>query len=447
MCKSNLLYLAGCAVCVTAALWAGCGGDSEPDDGRTVITLPLTGPRNVTMYGELIAAFEQANPDIHVRTLEIPGSYYTKLQIMVAAGSAPDLAPMMTMRLPMFLHRGAFLALDDLAADDAEFQRRLADIYPKTFSGFRRNGKLYGMPYSQNLYALYYNRTMFDEYNRTAPAGGKVEYPSGEWDLDRYVEVAKVLTRDTDGDGRIDQYGTIQPGIAFHVICPVLRRFGVRIFNDDLTKCNLDRPEAIEAMQWYFDLANRHHVAPSAAGPDARSEGTVAGGPSEMFMAGKVAMWEAESEWRFELSRRIKTFEWDVAEPPHGREKAAGFECFGICITRSSRHPEEAWRFVSFLTSPRAQKILLENHVGIPILRSLCESPLFLTPNEPPAHDEVFLKTQVYGEDIPSLRNFQEVGDAIVQELELGLIGKKSAAEVCPAAARESDKLLRENRD
>jgi len=447
MCERMLLSLEVLAICMLPVLPAGCGRSTEPDDGRIVLTLPVSGgDRLETMYTELIAAFEKLHPDIHVKILQFPGSYWTKLQIMIAAGDCPDLLPMMTMRLPMYLHRGAFLPLDDLMKEDRDFQERLrTDIHPKVFSGFRRDGKLYGMPYSQNLYALYYNKTIFDKYNGTAPAEQKIGYPSGEWDLDTFVDAARKLTCDTNGDGRIDQYGTILPGLAFHVICPVLRRFGVELFSEDLTKCNLDRPEAIEAMQWYFDLANKWRVAPSPIGPDARSEGAILGGPADMFMAGKVAMWEAESEWRFELGRRIKTFEWDVAEPPHGRFRAAGFECFGICIGRDSRHPEAAWKFISFLTSPEGQKILLAHNVGIPILRSLCESPLFLDPNVPPAHKEVFLKTLEYGEDIPSLRNFQEVGEALVAELELAVIGKKSTADACRDATAQVDKLLKEN--
>lgn len=439
------LVLAAVAAALPLCLLTGCGGGDDAD-GRTVITIPATGgPRMEKMYAEMIPAFEKAHPDIKVKQMNIPGSYYVKLQIMIAAGSAPDLAPVMTMRLPMFLHRNAFLPLDQFMADDNEFRARRSDMYDKSFAGFDRDGKLYGMPYSMNLYALYYNKTMFDDYNRTAAAGEKIKYPSGEWDLEKFVEVAKKLTRDTTGDGRVNQYGTQLTGTAFYVICPLLRRFGTELFNEDKTKCNLGGPEAIRAFEWFFNLPHKWHVAPSPAGPDARSEGTVAGGPQEMFLAGRVAMWEAESEWRFEFDRRIKSFEWDVAEPPHGKRRAAGYECFGIAITRSSKHPKAAWKYISFLTSPEGQKILLKHNIGVPILKSLCNSPLFLDPNVAPKNKEVFLKTFAYGKDIPSLRNFQEVEGAINDELELGLIGKKSAAEVGRAAARAADKLLAEN--
>jgi len=447
--RKCLCLLAASVLVLVVCLVTGCGSKEEDAGGRTIITLPTTGgDRMEKMYAEMIPAFEKAHPDVKVKRMDVPGSYYIKLQIMIAAGSAPDLAPMMTMRLPMFLYRNAFLPLNDLMQADNEFQARKSDIYEKTWSGFEKDGKLYGLAYSQNLYAVYYNKTIFDTYNKTAPEGEKVEYPNSTWDLDKFVEVAKKLTLDTDGDGRIDQYGTISSGTPFYVTCPILRRFGLELFNPEKTKCNLDRPEAIEAMQWYFDLPLKYHVAPSPVGPDARSVGAVAGGPQEMFMAGRVAMWEAESEWRFEFNKKIKSFEWDIGEPPHGRFKAAGFECFGMSITASSKHPKEAWKFIGFLTSPEGQKILLKHEIGIPVLKSLCQSPeYFLNPKDLPAHKEVYLKTLEYGEDIPSLRNFQEVESAISDQLDWARIGKKPTEECCKAAAREADKLLEENKD
>ena len=47
---------------------------------------------------------------------------------------------------------------------------------------------------------MYYNKDMFDKY--------KLPYPDETWDWDKYLEVAKKLTLDTNGDGQIDQWGT-----------------------------------------------------------------------------------------------------------------------------------------------------------------------------------------------------------------------------------------------
>lgn len=441
------------ALLLAVLLASGCSKESS--DSRTIITIPTPGGEmNQKMYAELIPAFEQANPDIRVKRMDVPSStFYVKLQVMIAGGSAPDLIPMMTMRLPMFLHRNAFLALDDLMAADPEFQALKPDIYAKSMDGFSRNGKIYGLAYSQNLYGLYYNKTMFDEYNKTCPPDQRITYPSADWDTAKFLEVAKKLTRDTDGDGRADQFGTVVNTAAFYVCAPVLRRFGANLFNPEGPEqriCLLDRPEAIQAFDWYYGLSLRERVAPSPTGPDSRTSGGLIGGPEEQFMAGKIAMWEDAAEWRFEFQRRIAGFDWDVAEPPRGPApqhiQTSGYECFGMSISSTTKHPKEAWRFLRFMVSPEGQKIICRNRVGIPVLKSLChDKEYYLKDSDPPHSKEPFLKTLEYGQDIPSLRNFEEVEKAIVDEMDMLMTGNRSAEDACRRATIEANRLLIED--
>ena len=50
------------------------------------------GAREEKMYDEMVSAFERANPDIRVKRMDVPSrSFFTKLQVMVAGGMAPDL--------------------------------------------------------------------------------------------------------------------------------------------------------------------------------------------------------------------------------------------------------------------------------------------------------------------------------------------------------------------
>jgi multiple sugar transport system substrate-binding protein len=347
----------------------------------------------------------------------------------------------------MFMQRNAFMPLDDFMAKDTAFGARLKDIYPQCFDGFQYNGKTYAIAYSQNLYGLYYNKTIFDKWNQAHP-NDRIEYPDGTWDVKKFTQVAKKLTLDTDGDGRVDQYGTQTPGLAFYQINPVFRRFGVEMFSPDKKHCIIDQPAAIEAMDFYFGLSLRENAAPLLAGPNARSSGAVIGGPEEMFMAGRIAMWEAESEWRFEFARRIKSFEWDVAEPPSAKARSCGYECFAMSITSDSPHAAEAWKFISYLTSPEGQKVMLKHRIGIPVLKSLCESPeYFMNPAELPAHKEAYLKTIEYGGDCPALRSFQEIESVVSDELMLGMIGKKSTEAACKDAAKAANKLLAEEEE
>jgi hypothetical protein len=57
----------------------------------------------------------------------------------------------------------------------------------------------------------YYNATMFEEYGVKTP---KEYFLEGNWTWDTFLEVMIQMTKDTNGDGRIDTYGL--PGDSWH---------------------------------------------------------------------------------------------------------------------------------------------------------------------------------------------------------------------------------------
>src|SRR5260370_18341401 len=65
---------------------------------------------------------------------------------------------------------------------------------------FRRGGALHALPKGSPPLALAYNKTLFDR------AG--IPYPTDDWTWDDFLRVARALTRDTRGDGAIDQWGS-----------------------------------------------------------------------------------------------------------------------------------------------------------------------------------------------------------------------------------------------
>ena len=91
-----VLLLTGSVAALGFVLWP-----KGKHDGRTVITISTPGgSREDKVYGELIAEFEKANPDLKIQRVVLPSrTIYVKLQVMIAGGCAPDLIQIMTMRL------------------------------------------------------------------------------------------------------------------------------------------------------------------------------------------------------------------------------------------------------------------------------------------------------------------------------------------------------------
>ena len=97
---------------------------------------------------------------------------------------------------PDYQSRDVLLDLKPFIDRDGYDLTQLAD---QGVADFTTAGGQYGLPRDLNVIALYYNKAMFD-------AAG-VAYPDDTWDWAKLVDAAKKLTKDTDGDGTMDQWG------------------------------------------------------------------------------------------------------------------------------------------------------------------------------------------------------------------------------------------------
>ena len=81
-------------------------------------------------------------------------------------------------------------------------QSIVSDWDPAQYRSFLDSeGHLYGVPKYQGTLVLYYNKDLFDEY--------AVSYPTAAWTHDDYLAAMKELTKDIDGDGRTDVWGSM----------------------------------------------------------------------------------------------------------------------------------------------------------------------------------------------------------------------------------------------
>ena len=89
-----------------------------PEDAKIILRVG-TGDsgEGLNPHQEIIARFEEANPDILVQLEAVSGrDYYTRLLTQIAAGDAPDIMQIGDDAVPMFVGKWSFLALDGFIA-------------------------------------------------------------------------------------------------------------------------------------------------------------------------------------------------------------------------------------------------------------------------------------------------------------------------------------------
>lgn len=412
-----------------SATLAGCSArPADPPGSVTLDFYNYATPEFLALYNEkLIPAFERQNPGIRIRMNSSLGDagYDAKLLTLIAGKLAPDLFHVTQQNFPFYAAKDILLPIDDFLKRDAEISPDA--FYPQVTEGMRYQGRLLGLPSDFSTIVMLYNQDLFDRHG--------VRYPAENWTTDDYLATAQALTQDTDGDGHTNVYGTMNPG-SYNRWPAWVWMNGGDLFTPDQKRSRMDTPESVAGLQFYVDLAARHHVAPTA--------GQSMGQDFQDFFTSQMAAMIADSRFaykRFLRKRKLK-FRWDLAPMPRGKEQATTFIWGGNCILKSTRHPEEAWKFLKFLSGPEGAAINLEAGNALPAYRPAAEAEI-KRPMDPnvPAHDRYFLEAVAYGRTAPFPPQYAEYNQAMTV-LQDAFLGLKPVDAACREFASEVNTLL-----
>lgn len=154
---------------------------------QTVISFArLSSQAHNAYLDPIIAAFEEANPDVRVVNVESAGDGYEGLAqtalLGLAAGSPPDLVQVGFTLLPTLVASGGPLALDPFM-DDSGFDR--SSLMPGMLELGELDGSHYIMPIGVSTPVMYYNLDLF------RAAGLDPDKPPTTWEEAR--EAAQAL--------------------------------------------------------------------------------------------------------------------------------------------------------------------------------------------------------------------------------------------------------------
>jgi multiple sugar transport system substrate-binding protein len=311
--------------------------------------------------------------------------------------------------------------LDDSEAFSAE------DFYPPAMEAFQQIGEQVCMPQNISSLVVYFNKALFDE------AG--LDYPAAGWTWGDFVGKATALTRDLDGDGAIDHYGV---GMDPEVIrlAPFIWSNGGELVDDeaDPARFALDTPEALEAMQDFFDLRGVHGVVPTEE--ELESEDT-----ETRFLNGTLGM-VFSSRRDTPAFRAITEFDWDIAALPIHEEPAGILHSDAYCLTRASEHQDAAWRFVEFALGTEGAPIIAASGRTVPSLIEVANSEAFLDPDQKPANSRVFLDTIPFIRRVPNISTWPEIEDAANALLEQGFFEGAPAPEIAVQLIRTTEAIF-----
>ncbi|MBC8134533.1 MAG: sugar ABC transporter substrate-binding protein [Fibrella sp.] len=386
-------------------------------------------PEQIALERQIAAEFEKLNPHIHVHFFMVPGSSYAdKLQLMLASRTAPDVMRADRYYFPALARKEYFYPLDPLVA--REKPGFLDDFLPLVLDEGRWQGKLFGLNVLFGSVMVYYNKKLFAAAGLADPYQ---LYKQGRWDWETFVQNATALTERTNG--RTTQYGANM--VTFPMNASVIWNHGGDFLNREMTRMTIAEDEgAIRGFQEYADLRWKHKCVPTPS-DNALSQYT--------FESGKIAMnwgWAGDSP---RYRKNIKAFDWDIVPTPSGPAgDATVIKGNQLAMYRDTRHPEESWEFMKFMTGPDVE-LLLGGKLRrtVPTRLSVRNDPRYLEADQAPFHTDVFLESVRRGRTLPIDWRYQEWTQEFTAATEsLFNIGTETARQAMTEATRRVNNVL-----
>ncbi len=428
-----------CFILLTLLLGLIFSCDNKSSPKRSIIKLtywPSSNPGEIELARVQLEEWNKAHPRIQVSMKPLPEDRPAEEVILaaIAEGTTPDVCSnIWPGAAPQFIETGGLIAVDRFEdfMDVVGARSPLQMIY----SLRHRDGRIYHVPWKGNPIMMQYNVKLLREANIKKPPKSYSEF----------FEAAQKLTKDINGDGKIDQWA-INPNptgswwqrffdfYAFYIAASggstLLREGRVDFGNDD----------AVKVFNFWAD-GYKHNYFPKFVFT------------YDPFLQEEVAF-HITGPWNIAYTKKNQPagFQYDVAPIPAPDDYQGPIFTYrdtkNISIFRNSPYPREAWEFVKFLISKENDLRLLRMCSQIPLRKDLLTDPDFMEYCQNNPMIAKYIAQAPFTREADNHPHFKSILEIISQEFEISAIqGKKSPHQAVADAAQKAEMILAEKPD
>ncbi len=299
-----------------------------------------SGPITLTYWGlweddnlikPLIEAYTKQNPNIVINYVKQSSiNYRTRVQTQIREGVGPDVFRIHNSWIPMFLSDVASAPSDIFNLTD---YRNI--FYPVAEESLVRSNQILAAPMEVDGLALYYNEEILNGI------GGK---PPKNWQ--EFIDLAtKMTVKDASGiktagaaigsTGNVDHWSDL-------IAVLLLQQPGV-----DLT--NVATAPVAEIFRFYTGFVTD---------PKRKTWDINLPNSTQMFAQGRLGFYFAPSWRAHELRVANPNLKFKVASVPQLSGKSVAYASFWAeAVSKNSKNPKEAWKFVKYLSSAEGEKL------------------------------------------------------------------------------------------
>lgn len=327
---------------LTFGMFAGSQWDVPNDDCYKIID-------------EAIEEFEKEHPNVEVQYVSgiLKDDYSEWLSQKALKGDMPDVCMVLSQDFDTFSSVGVLKRLDTMIKEDSSFHEE--NYYRGCYDAGKFEEHQYALPYESVPTFMFVNKTLLEREH--------IKMPDNNWTWEEFYDICKKVTKDTDGDGKPDQFGAYN----YNWLDAVYSNGG-KLFNNTGTICHLTQDPIENSILFARDI----YQLSGFRNPT-----------SEEFDMGKIAFRPMTfSEFRtykpypWKINKYFN-FEWDCIRLPSGPDEQNQTKVDNLLmgISNKSNHSEIAWEFLKKLAyDQNTQKKLFQYSQGVSALKAVTNS-------------------------------------------------------------------------
>lgn len=243
--------------------------------------------------------------------------------------------------------------LDKEIQEDKSVEIR--DYYETSLEAGKIDDRQYALPYETVPMLMFVNKTLLEKEG--------IPVPDADWSWDDLYRICKKVTKDLDGDGRLDQFGTYNYGWL-----EALYSNDGKIFDPQGKKCYLTSERTEESVRFIQRINELYQ------GEKVTRETFDAGNVA--FMPLSFAEYRTYKTYPYKI-KKYSDFQWDCITLPAGSmgDNISRVDSLLIGISSESRQKDMAWEFLKMLTNDREiQMELFRYSQGASVLKEVTNS-------------------------------------------------------------------------
>jgi multiple sugar transport system substrate-binding protein len=421
-------WIAIIAIVLFLSIFGGCQTKNSLSSQVTEIVLwhGINPPENRDVFNALVDKFNREHPDIRVEGIYVgqPDGQLPKILASVVSGRPPDMLWYVAQLTGKLVELDAILPLDDWFENLAI----KAEIAPAMFDTISLNGHIMSIPFATNNVAMFYRPSIFKEAD--------IDRLPETWDELRAI--AKKLTQDLNGDGRIDRHGLLlsvgKGEWAVFAWLPFIYSAGGELLKNN--RPNFLDPAIIQTLQFGSDLVNRDRVA--ILSPPER------GYELDSFLTGRVAM-QVTGPWTLGQLKQTLV-DYGVFPIPHLKMPATVLGGENLYVFKTTPERERASKkFLEYVLSEEFQTTWALKTGYLPInLKAQQNKEYQKFVKENPVL-EIFLSQMKLAKARPMISEYTRLSENLGRAIESSLLNKQTAAKALSESQKRLELIFEDN--